>query len=258
MKRPGPTRWGHDADDDLDTAPLRRDAFSGAQETENPAFLPKFLHVSAADLNALAMSLGRLAGQLPVRALSAVERTRLGRRSLLTYAGLVQAVGRGLSACPEVAAAAGTPPSHLRDLHDKGFAYLRFRRLGARLTNLALDMRLAHGNLMLFTVKLVLDALNNKLADPALPRAKSESLLNDFGPALVSLDQIMRTQAEQRKMRAKSRAQAPADAEEADSDEGLLHLVDALKQHRPASGPVAAADPPRAPTTTPGRPGMIR
>jgi chromosome segregation and condensation protein ScpB len=149
------------------------------------------LAAPADQVNRTALLLGRTGNILPLGVLTSTDRPIFAR---LEYDGqdtFVRRVAAGIQLTGLVPTVEGTTPAVLIDLLDKKNAYQGIKLLGDRVHDSAMDLQLLYGSYQFFLINRVIDYLEARFADPYLTRKEMETLLNDFGPALIKLNEVL-------------------------------------------------------------------
>jgi len=222
--------------------------------------------------------LGRTASVLPEGQLDPKTEAIYARKRNQGQDDLLRNLADGIRLCGALLSNATTPPDQLMELMDKEGIYEGFRLLGDRMKNRGMDMRLILGAFMWFLVDRLLGYLETRFTDPALTTSEKEELLDDFGPGLLLVDQMMRQPSERRAeigaARDRLSAEVKAAAARAAMEEAIYEvhqevpvarqrLLDAARTHMAQKGrkapqgkpgqPAPPADPP-APVYDPDPP----
>ena len=139
-----------------------------------------------------ALSIARTGIRLPRNVLTAQDRPIYARMMYDGQDTFVRATAQGINLSGMVPTVEGTTPAVLLDLIDRKDAYLGIKLLGQRVRDAALDLRLVYGAYQFYLIDHLMSYLETRFADPYLTRQDMEALLDDFGPALVKLDDMLR------------------------------------------------------------------
>jgi hypothetical protein len=225
------------------------------------------LEQDADALDGITLDLARIAETvLPTWAL---EGARLGLYRRQIRPGL-PTLTNNLSGSLRVLQLRGIPfkvtQEHLEDLMKKRGLYAGCRVMGVQMINAGMDQRQITGAFLVFVLDRLVGALDRRFKDPGLPVADKDRLLDDFAPALIELDDVLRNPIERKEELAAKRkalgqeaADAAADALLAEVSMRLRHnlvvpreaLFAAARRHQQKkqqqAGPTVLADTPPPP-----------
>ncbi len=136
--------------------------------------------------------IGRLGNLLPRDVLTAEDRPIYAQFQYEGQDNFVRQTASAMKLSGMVPTVEGTTPGVLLDLIERKDLYLAIKFLGDRVKDTALDLRLIYGSFQFFLIERVVTYLEKRLVDPYLTRQQMESLLDDFGPGLLKLDEVLR------------------------------------------------------------------
>lgn len=147
------------------------------------------------DLVQRGLRLGRLSQELPRGVLGAGDRALFARRARPALESLGYKVARALELS---SFDVGTRPGDVRELALKRERYTLLQRLGGRIKNIGLNLRLCFGAQQWMMINRTVEYLEKRFSDPAITRAEIETLLLNFGPMLIKLDEVSRKAPERK------------------------------------------------------------
>jgi hypothetical protein len=183
------------------------------------------LSVTAEQLGRTGLCLARLGNVLPGDVLCAENRPIYAKSLYKGQDTFVHRVAQGLRLTGLVPRAAGATPGKLDELIERKGLYLGIRALGDRVRNCAMDLRLIYGSYQFYLIEQVMTYLERRLTDPHLTGPERESLLEDFGTALVKLDRALRKGPERKHELALLRDRASAEAQDAQDEADLQEVI---------------------------------
>lgn len=122
------------------------------------------------------------------------------------------------------------PPERLEGLMEKHGVYESFRLLGIRIGNSGMDLRQTAGAFLIFQIDRVLGELQRRFQDPGLGDGPRGKLLNDFGPALLALDEALQRPIARKAELDALRKQLGGQVTEAEADAELADACLKLRQ----------------------------
>jgi hypothetical protein len=249
-------------------------SLAGIQLTGGPGAATAVLAQDPAALDAISLALARLAHTLlPLWRVDPLQAATLQRQimpALPTFAANVSSalrlLGRGGVTFPVSA-------DPLDELMKKRGAFAGFRLLGMQVTNIGLDQRQISGAFLVFLIERAVGAIDRRFNEPKTTQAAKDKLLADFGSALLTLDEVLRTPqlrkeqlGAQREALAEQAEDAEAEAQLAEASmrlrqklvvprEVLFSAARRFVQKQQEAGPAGPA--PARPPGAPGTPGKI-
>jgi hypothetical protein len=190
---------------------------AGLQINLVPGSVAAVLMLDPVAMDAITLPLARIANTLlPMRALTPTQIGIYKRQISPGLPVLANHVVTALRTAERGEIQFPVRPEHVQDLMKKRGIYGGYRLLGMQMINIGMDQRQVSGAFLVFMIDRVIGALDRRFRDPNLPQAKKDKLLDDFAPALVELDEVLRNPVRRKEELAAKReaaAQKTADAQ---------------------------------------------
>jgi hypothetical protein len=242
-------------------------ALGGAAGRDGQDPIVQALDQDPAALAARSLVLADIAIELlPVGTLSPEQKAIYGREDGATLLTLVLNVTEALGVLAPLGVPFEVSPDQLQTLTDQRGAFESFRLLGMQITNSAMDQRALCGAFLAFLLDDLVKAVEERYHDAKVPQGERDALLDDFAPALLALDDILRYPVERKLELGERRAALAAEAADAQADAALVEttlrlrqeifvpheeLFAAARRHAARTAGPAAAAPPRSPSSEP-------
>ncbi len=161
--------------------------------TGGPAGTKAVLSQDRKDLDAVTFPLARIArGLLPIGTVDPIQMGVLQRQLNPTVRSLVGNVADGLRTLKEHNVPFKASADPIVDLMGKSEIFAGLELLGLQVNDIGMDQREVVGGFMVFALDRMLDYLDKRITDPNVPQPLKNKLLDDFGPALMDLDDVLR------------------------------------------------------------------
>lgn len=151
------------------------------------------LLLDPAAVDATSLGLSRLAtGLLPLWQLAPAQQGVYQRQLQPTLPTLVGNVAGSLRVLAKSGTNFGAEPGPLLELLKKMDIYGTIKVIGMQVNDTGMDYREVTGAFLVFLIDRVLGALDRRFTDPAVPQAQKDRLLEDFAPALLDMEEVLR------------------------------------------------------------------